>query len=129
MVKFELLMRREGNVLCAELNGQRSPLQPEMARHSQETWDAILWECQVLGLSRVLVVSRLTGWLSSVAVYSTVSYLEQNVPTSVEKIAYVDLNPQTMPFNAFGQRIAGQRGRPIAVFDNEADARAWLANP
>lgn len=129
MVKFDLQMRREGNVLHAELTGQRSPLQSEMARHSQETWDAIIGECQTLGLSRVSVVSRLTGWLSTAAVYSTIAYLEQVIPPSINKIAYVDLNPETMPHNAFGQKLAGQRGCAIAVFGSEADAKAWLAVP
>jgi hypothetical protein len=129
MVKFKLQMRRDGDLLRAELTGERSPLQSEMARHSQETWDAIIWECRTLGLSRVLVVSRLTGWLSTSAVYSTIAYLEQIAPPSIEQIAYVDLNPQTMPYNAFAQKLAGQRGRAIAVFKSEDDARTWLAVP
>lgn len=127
MVKFDLQMRRDGDVLRAELTGQRPPLPSEMARHSQEAWDAIIWECRTLGLSGVLVVSRLTGWLSTAAVYSTVAYLERVVPPSTEKVAYADLNPQTMPHNAFGQKLAGQRGRAIAVFESEDDARTWLA--
>jgi hypothetical protein len=129
MVKFDLQMRRDGDVLRAELSGERSPLQSEMARHSQETWDAIIWECRTLGLSRVLVVSRLTGWLSTAAVYSTIAYLEHIVPPSIEQIAYVDLNPQTMPYNAFGQKLAGHGGRAIAVFESGDDARTWLAVP
>jgi hypothetical protein len=122
-------MRRDGDVLRAELTGERSPQQSEMARHSQETWETIIWECRTLGLSRVLVVSRLTGWLSTAAVYSTIKYLEQIVPPSIEKIAYVDLNLLTMPYNAFGQELAKQRGRAMAVFDSEDDARTWLAVP
>jgi hypothetical protein len=98
-----------------------------MARHSQETWDAIIWECRTLGLSRVLVVSHLTGWLSTAAVYSTIAYLEKVVPPFIKQIAYVDVNPQTMPHNAFGQKLAGPRGLAIAVFESEDDARTWLA--
>ena len=41
MVKFDLQTRRDGDLLRAELIGQRSPLQSVMARHSQEAWDAI----------------------------------------------------------------------------------------
>ena len=127
-VRFDLQMRRDGDLLRAELTGQRSPLQAEMARHSQETWAAILQECQRLALARLLVVSRLTGWLSTMAVFSTIAYLDKTVPSSIAKIAYVDLNPQTHPHNAFGQELAKERGRAIAVFESEDDARRWLAD-
>ena len=126
-VKFELQMRQDGDVLRAELTGERSPLQSDMARHSQETWETIIWECQTLGLSRVLVVTRLTGWLSTAAVYSTFVHLERIVPPSIVRIAYVDLNLRTLPINAFGQELAKRRGLAIRVFDSEDDARTWLA--
>ena len=123
---YELRMTIDGDVLHAEVEGQRSSNQAEMAADSQSFWYDIVWECQRLGLSRVLVVARLTGWVSTAAVLSTHEYLQKIVPASIERIAYVDLNPETVPYNRFAQELSRSGSFEVGIFDTEAAARSWL---
>lgn len=123
---YDLRMTIDGDVLRADVAGQRSSNQAEMAAASQSFWYDIVWECRTLGLSRVLVVARLSGWVSTTAVFSTYEYLQKIVPPSIKRIAYVDLNPETMPYNRFAQELARTGSFEVGIFDTEAAARSWL---
>jgi len=123
---YELRMAIDGDVLRAEVEGQRSSNPAEMAAASQSFWYDIVWECRRLGLSRVLVVARLSGWVSTAAVLSTHEYLQRIVPASIERIAYVDLNPETVPYNRFAQELSRSGAFEVGIFDTKAAARSWL---
>jgi hypothetical protein len=77
MRDYQLRMDDDGSVLRAEISGERSSLSIEMAQDMQVCWEAILWEAKSRALARVLVVSNLTGWVSTSAVIATVEFVRQ----------------------------------------------------
>jgi hypothetical protein len=126
MGNYNLTMDDDGSVLRAELAGERSPLPIEMAQDIQVCWEAILWEAKARDLASVLVVSRLTGWVSTSAVIATVEFVRHIAPETVERIAFVDLNEKTSSHNAIAEKVAVAERLKIAVFEDESSARAWL---
>jgi len=123
---YDLRMTIDGDVLRAEVAGQRSSNPAEMAAASQSFWHDIIWECRNLGLTRALVVARLSGWVSTAAVLSTHEYLQKIVPPSIRRVAYVDLNPDTVPYNRFAQELSRSGSFEVGIFATEEAARSWL---
>ncbi len=123
-----MTMEDDGEVLRVRLRGERPANEFDMALEGQCRWQAIFDECVARRLSSLIVVSEMTGWVSSAAVRATVTYAAHIIPRSIERIAFVDLNEETWRFNAFAEPIGGEHGIPLRVFSEEAAALRWLAS-
>lgn len=127
MDTYGMQWRHDGVTLRVEVTGERSSSDADMALDILACWDRAFDECRAHRLQQVLLISHLTGWLSTAAVYCTVDHLAQTVPVNVRRIAQVDLNARSRPHSRFAEKLAADRGLPLAVFDDEAAALRWLA--
>jgi hypothetical protein len=87
--------------------------------------DDIKQKCTASKCFRVLVEERLEGpRLDAIEVFSLVSQGSIESLGKFEAIAYVDEKMGEM--GEFAETIAVNRGMPLAVFNNTADATEWL---
>ncbi len=83
-------------------------------------------ECEARKCFRVLVEERLEGpRLNTVDVFEIVMKGSDHVAGRFTAIAYVDVNAQG-DLMKFAETVAVNRGLPLAVFSNVADAEKWL---
>lgn len=89
--------------------------------------DEVFGECIARGCYRVLIEERLEGpRLRTVEVFEIVSHGSQRVTGMLRAVAYVDINMQG-DLMRFAETAATNRGLPVMVFQNVADAEAWIA--
>ncbi len=76
----------------------------------------------------VLIEENLAGaGLGVREVSDVVSLASENVDAAVERIAYVDVNPEHDPVRMkFAERVAADLGVNVRIFPNLEDARRWL---
>ena len=83
-------------------------------------------ECEARGINRVLIEERLTGRrLETFDVYQIAAEGSQRGAGSFEAIAYVDVHASGQLMK-FAETVANNRGVPVNLFTNVADAEAWL---
>ena len=84
--------------------------------------------CREKRINKVLLVLDLSGRLSAVDAYEIVSSSEQYGWSREIKLAFVDLNSESLEDSYFTETVAVNRAFPMRVFDNEEDALHWLLN-
>ena len=88
--------------------------------------DEIQRECKERNCFRVLIEERLEGpRLGTVDVFSVASEGSTRATGTFEAIAYVDENAEGDSMS-FAETVAKNRGVPVSVFSNVADAEKWL---
>jgi len=86
----------------------------------------ILEQCQAAGLNCVLLVARLTGHASAIDIFEIVTGSEKYGWNHDIKLAFVDLNAESIDDVRFMETVAFNRAYRVRVFDNEVDASQWL---
>jgi hypothetical protein len=87
----------------------------------------ILQECEKRDCFRVLVGDCLGGpSFDAMDVYEAASEVSKRVLGGFEAMAYV---ASMGDLARFAENIVVNRGMPVAIFDNVADAEAWLMQP
>ena len=82
--------------------------------------------CRDKEIDKVLLVLNLSGRLSVTDAYDIVANSEEYGWSRQFKLAFVDLNTDSLQDSHFIETVALNRAFPINVFDNEEEARDWL---
>ncbi len=93
---------------------------------SIDYFSAVARECKQRGYAKALIVEELHGQLSNKDMYS----LCEKFPDILYgiQVAFVDLDPDHLHENSFGETVAFNRGCNVRVFENEGDAVTWLTS-
>jgi hypothetical protein len=108
----------------AEVSGVRVP--GEAVADANLVGQEIVRLCRETGLDKVLLVLNLSGRLPVTDAYDIVANSEQYGWSRQMKLAFVDLNKDSLEDSQFIETVAVNRAFPMTVFDNEEDARDWL---
>lgn len=83
-------------------------------------------ECEARSVNRVLIEERLSGRrLETWDVYQIAAEGSQRGAGRFDAVAYVDVNASG-ELMKFAETVANNRGIPMSLFSNVADAEAWL---
>ena len=125
-MSYTLSTKQEDDLLVVEIGGQRT--KGELVRHASVAWTEITSLCHERGLSRLLIISRATGEYSTTNAYRINSQLSEWGVRPGWRIAFVNLDSESLANMQFGETVAVNRGFDLKVFDNVDDARKWLSN-
>lgn len=107
-----------------EVSGDRGA--GDHVANADEVGKAIVRACRESGTNRILLLSKLTGRVSPVDQFRSVLHSIKYGWSRKFRMAFVDLNNETVRDTRFVETIALNRVFKVRVFDNEPDARAWL---
>lgn len=94
--------------------------------HVAQYLEEILRTCVEGNCLRVLIEERLEGpRLETMDVYDIASEGSRQAFGFLKAVAYVDVNAAGVLMQ-FAENVAVNRGMPVAVFSNVADAEQWL---
>jgi len=119
---FEIAM--QDNLVRLDVAGDRSA--GDHLANADEVGKAVVSACRETGIDRILVLSRLTGRASPLDQLRTVLHSIQYGWSRKFRMAFVDLNKETIGQTRFVETAALNRVFNVCVFDNESDARNWL---
>ena len=119
-MSFEMTLTEKPGYLHAVVTGQNT-LENVMLYLKE-----LHQECEARGVNRVLIEERLTGRrLETWDVYQIAAEGSQKGAGRFEAVAYVDVNASG-ELMKFAETVANNRGIPMSLFSNVADAEAWL---
>jgi len=110
-------------------SGDRRAHDLEKIEEQWEFWPAATQHCRSRGIRRVLVLNELVGALSSNYVRDFHSNLDKFGFDRSIRYAMVVRDPRSRSVLGLGIALAREAGWDIAIFDEQADAEAWLARP
>ena len=122
MKSFNITVMAEGNFLHVSVTGKNTV---ENVRHYLEE---IYKTCAERGFSAVLIEENLSGpSLPPAEAYKIVTKASALTSPILNKIAYVDINPEHLPSIAdLGETVARDRGANVRVFRDVGEAEEWL---
>jgi hypothetical protein len=121
-MNYAVSIDRKPGYLHAVVTGENS--KSNVARYIKE----ILRECTARNCFNVLIEERLEGpRLGTMDVFDLVSEGSTRTKGPFKVIAYVDVNA-IGNLMQFAETVAVNRGMPLAVFSNVAEAETWLQN-
>jgi hypothetical protein len=85
--------------------------------------------CQRHSCSKVLIEENLEGpSINMFEIFEIIGQASQNIPGSIQKIAYVDINTKHNKKSMhFAETVAVNRGVNIKLFDTTREALSWLS--
>lgn len=86
----------------------------------------VLRECHAKGINQILLIASLTGPASAIDIFEIVTGSEKYGWNHDIKMAFVDLNSESIDDVRFMETVAFNRAYRVRVFDNETDASEWL---
>lgn len=124
---YELKIEHFEDYISVEITGVRNSL--SSISDSKNMWIELLAICTEKEIKKVLAVSKLTGRLGAVPMFNIVDHVVKYGISRQYKLAYVDLNPESLIDNKFGETVAYNRGYQfIKVFGEIDPAKEWLKN-
>lgn len=124
-MSYQLDFEVDGEILRVHATGDRDTDSPRLA--AKEAWRRVSEKCGETGLSRVLIVSEVTGHYPTTDAYETMSTLDQHGVSHEWRIAYVNDDPRCREDLMFMMAVADLRGFSVRIFADEGEARKWLA--
>jgi hypothetical protein len=125
---FGVTFGRQGDVLRFEVSGVRVP--GELAGEMVAVWTRVAQECRAARVDRVMGVNRLTGPVPAAEVYEIGQQVPGILGGAVRRMAFVVLgNREAFRANLFFENVAVNRGLEARIFEDEAQALAWLRAP
>ncbi len=119
-MSFEMALTEKPGYLHAVVTGQNTL--ENVMMYLQELHQ----ECAARGIHRVLIEERLTGRrLETWDVYQIAAEGSQRGAGKFDAVAYVDVHASG-ELMKFAETVANNRGIPMNLFTNVADAEAWL---
>ncbi len=110
-------------------SGDRRVHDFEKIEEQWEFWPGATQHCRSRGIRRVLVLNELAGPISSNYVRDFHTDLGRFGLDREIRYAMVVRNARARSVLTLGIALAKDAGWDIEIFDNETDARAWLARP
>ena len=125
-MKYAVHTNLRDDVLEVQLAGERSPFEIEIAEDAIDTWVHILDLCRRHGVDSVLASFALTGPTTALVSVAVARRLETIGFDRSLRVALLDHNGQSRPFNDFGCRVAAGHGWQFRSFGDAASALRWL---
>ena len=91
--------------------------------------EEIAGRCIKSNVSKVLIISHITGFITTQDVMNILSIFSNNVFSHGLKIAVFFIQSDSDRYNSFTEFIAKNRGLDMKVFNSEEEARVWLDTP
>lgn len=123
-IPYQLTITEKSDYLLAEVSGERIPGQE--AENALKFWGHIVELCKAKGFAKMLVITNLTGRLPASEAFKIG---DSAFPLGWDrhfKVAYVDLNADSLEDNLFSETVAFNRGINAKVFGNVKEAKSWL---
>ncbi len=118
---YDLQFEERPDYLVARVSGPKDTLPTALA-----FWREIADECRRCHYQRLLIIEDIAGNLSTAEIFQLASQLPEMGLRGITT-AFVDLQPEQLSDNLFGETVAANRGLFGKVFDNVAAAEQWLA--
>jgi len=112
------------NHVRAHVTGARVPGQA--VADADIVGEELVTLCREKGINKILLVIELAGRLSAIDAYEIVSSSEQYGWSREFKLAFVDLNAESLEDSYFTETVAVNRAYSMSVFDDEEEAKVWL---
>ena len=117
---YKLSIDKKPNYLHAIVTGQNN------RENVEQYLGEILLECKKVNCFRVLIEECLDGIrLKTLDVFQIASEGSKQSIGIFQKVAYVDINAED-DLMQFAQNVTVNRGFPVSVFSNVAEAEKWL---
>lgn len=122
---YNTIVENCSDFLRVEVSGTRRP----DTEHEEAiaTWGPVLAECRSGGLNRLLIRYRMHGRFSLMHAFDLSDNPERFGWVRSIRIAVVRIEGTPIDELRAVETVAVNRGFPMAVFDDEADAVNWLA--
>lgn len=124
VMPYEANIQAQQDHIRVEVSGDRSA--GDAVRNAELVGRQVLKECQAKGINQVLLIARLTGHASAIDIFEMVTGSQKYGWNHDIKMAFVDLNSESIDDVRFMETVAFNRAYRVRVFDNEADASEWL---
>jgi hypothetical protein len=121
---YDATIQTFDDYIRADVTGTRVPGQ--VVADADVVGEELVSLCRETGIKKVLLVIELTGRLSAVDAYEIVSSSEQYGWSREFRLAFVNLNAESLEDSYFTETVAVNRAYSMNVFDNEEEAKAWL---
>jgi hypothetical protein len=121
---YDATIQTFDDYIRADVTGTRVPGQ--VVADADVVGEELVSLCPETGSKKVLLVIELTGRLSAVDAYEIVSSSEQYGWSREFRLAFVNLNAESLEDSYFTETVAVNRAYSMNVFDNEEEAKAWL---
>jgi len=121
---YDAEIRTFEDYIRAQVTGTRLP--GRAVADADVVGEKIVELCRETGIRNVLVVLDLAGRLSAIDAYEMVSSAEQYGWSRDFRLAFVDLNAESLQDVYFTETVAVNRAFSVSVFDNEEEAKNWL---
>ena len=121
---YDATIQTFDDYIRADVTGTRVPGQ--VVADADVVGEELVSLCRETGIKKVLLVIELTGRLSAVDAYEIVSSSEQYGWSREFRLAFVNLNAETLEDSYFTETVVVNRAYSMNVFDNEEEAKAWL---
>jgi len=125
-MKYTVQTSLRDDVLEVRLAGERSPFEIEIAEDAIDTWEHILELCRVHRVDSVLASFALTGPTTALVSVAVARRLATIGFDRTLRVALLDHNGQSRPFNDFGCRVAAGHGWQFRSFADAGSAMRWL---
>jgi len=124
-MNYFVKIQEKPEYIDVRVSGER--IRGQEVKNALDTWTMVAKKCDDAGISRVLVVSTLTGSLPTMSAYEIAASADKVNWNRKFRTAIVDLNEESRQINLFGETVAVNRGYyQVKVFDNESEAVKWL---
>ena len=125
---FDLQCSAQDGYLRFEVSGVRVP--GELTQNMLEVWTKVAGQCRAAEVNKVLCINRLTGPVPALEVYNIGQQVPRILGNAVHRVAMVVLGgEEAVRANLFFENVAVNRGAFGRVFEDEAQALAWLKSP
>lgn len=125
-MSYQFEVHPNPDFIRVEVSGIRKP--GEAAENAHAVGREITSVCRETGIDRILLVVDLSGRLSAIDAFEIVTRSQDYGWSHAFKLAFVDLNAESLADSRFTETVALNRAYRMQVFDNEDDAREWLLN-
>ncbi len=125
-VAYQFEIHPNPDHIRVEVSGVRKPGQA--VANANLVGEEITKVCRETGINQVLLLLNLSGRMSATDAYEIVTESGSYGWSRAFKLAFVDLNPESLPDSHFTETVAVNRAYRMKVFGNEADAKEWLLN-
>ncbi|MCB2204805.1 hypothetical protein KQI65_08645 [bacterium] len=125
-MSYEVIVEECDGVLRVQVSGDRAV--GSTSRNAESMFRKISIASKETGLHRILVISKITGSLSTMSVFETAASLGEYGIELGWRIALVNLDYPSRMQLEFGMTVAVNRGTGIKMFDTEKEAMEWLTS-
>jgi predicted transcriptional regulator len=125
IMTYSLEIQEKSEHIEVRVSGER--IRGQEIEDALNMWKIVAKKCDETGISRVLVVSTVTGSLPIISAYEIATSTDKVNWNRKFRTAIVDLNEESRQINLFGETVVVNRGYfQVKVFDNQSEAVKWL---